>query len=242
MKALFIITSAILVGPSKDIHQERFLQTLHTIDSIKSRFKNVEIWLCECSLNPLPEYMINFFKGVHIIEFGSDPRVIQIQKEVNHLFMDGPEYKLGQIKNRTEIHVLQLVLDMIDSKKYDRIFKISGRYFLSELFDVNNHVETKTFTLRNKMQSKTYLSFPNLIDSKFRRGCILWSFCPDILNQVKSLFLEIESWILKESNYNRIADIEHGLVKCLNEEKIRVINISKTGTVGRVDDKTIHRD
>jgi len=242
MKALFIVTSAILAGPSKDIHQERFLQTLHTIDSIKSRFKNVEIWLCECSLKPLPEYMINFLKGVRVIDFSSDPRVIQIQKEVNHLFMDNPEYKLGQIKNRTEIHVLQLTLDMIDPKKYDRVFKISGRYFLSELFDINKHVKSKTLTLRKKMQSKLYLSFPNLIDSEFRRGCILWSFCPSILGQVKSLLMEIESWILKESNCNRIADIEHGLVKCLDEEKIRVINISKTGAVGRVGGKTIHSD
>lgn len=235
MKPLFLITSAILV----ENEQERFLQTLHTIDSILCRIPNAEIWLCESSLKPLPEYMTYLLNHVKIIQFYDDKRIAEIVEEVNHLWMNGSNYKLGQIKNRTESYVINCVLNTIDETKYDRIFKISGRYFLTSRFSIEKHLDKGKISLKSKTNSK----IPELTKIEHSRHCVMWSFCPTLLDEMKKTFANIEEYIVKASDNKIVADIEHGLVKLVDENIIREIDF--TGAVGRVgssESKIVHAD
>jgi len=242
MKSLFLITSAIMSGDGNP--EERLIQTLHTIDSINCRFDNVEIWLIDSSTQSLdPYYLPLIDKSVKILDLSGDERIHQIKKEVKEFNLPVTQnfrefYELGCVKNLTESYVINQCFLKIDPSKYDRIYKISGRYFLTDKFKIDENNTPGKMVLKPKMKSKLGKKY---ISSDYYRYCITWNFCTSIFEEIKESFQLIETYLKDQADSDLLGDIEHGLDLFIPERLIHEIN--RTGVVGRVNGGvSIHYD
>ena len=140
---LFVITSVINTGTVEWTYtnvrsvftpQERFEQTLQTIDSIKKFSPSSLILLVECS--DLNETMTD-----------------ELKKKVNYFIQAYENLDVRDVciqsnkKGYGEVKKLELACKFIQTHdiNFNRLFKISGRYFLNENFVQENYV-TDNFT------------------------------------------------------------------------------------------------
>lgn len=137
MNNLVLITSVIKTpntplsytyGNNRSIysHEERFEQTKNTIHSIKEKIPNLKILIVECSnLNKDEnDYFINN-SDYFINLYGSEilrEKIYSISKSLGEGTM-------------TTIALKYIISNKIE---FDNLFKLSGRYWLSEKFDYNN--------------------------------------------------------------------------------------------------------
>lgn len=98
-------------------HQQRFEQTLETIESIRTHLPNTDIILAECS--PDSEYMRELEKRVDVF----------INTYPNDMIRNG--YR----KSVCEAQLMLYVFDRVDLTAYKNIFKMTGRYKLTEKFN-----------------------------------------------------------------------------------------------------------
>lgn len=127
MKICFIITSVVYPSEEKlsytDIRsvytaKERYAQTIETIESIRSKCEHAHIVLVDAGIeNPAFENYVDEFYYI-----GDIP---EIRSSV-----DSPNKSLGEAK------MLLHIIDKIGS--FDFIFKLSGRYWLNDEFDLTN--------------------------------------------------------------------------------------------------------
>jgi len=110
--------------------EERFQQTKNTIISLKNKIPNNKILLVECSelneeieyINENVDYFINFY-GNDVLE----------------------KYIFGLSKSLGENTLILGAIDyLIDNNiQYKNLYKISGRYWLTDNFDYNNYNNDK---------------------------------------------------------------------------------------------------
>jgi len=126
MKECVLITSIIDISdypltytPTRSIysHEERYIQTLETIESVRKYFPEADICLVECS----PD---------------SD-RIRKIETYVDKFVNLYPNDTIRNTKNKGigECLVILGAIDTFDLKQYDAVFKITGRYVLQSSFD-----------------------------------------------------------------------------------------------------------
>lgn len=237
MRDLFIVTSAIKIEGQSSV--KRYFQTLHTIDSIKSRLPNADIWLCDSSHFKLDKWMEDLLpSNVKIISFSKDSRVHQILKEYKYLNLPVSEkiietYRKNWIKNATEAYVIKKVLEMVNPKQYDRIFKISGRYFLNNMFISEQYASKNKITLKEKTNSSIGSQF---IDTDFLRICVLYCVPTNLLEEFKIIISNIENFIIEQPKKRKLGDIEHGLDVFIDD--FLISDIKELGVTGIVNNGT----
>jgi hypothetical protein len=238
-KFLFLVGSALNHFQeehfSRFSKEERFEQTLKTIQSIKEKVPDAYILVYEGSETPIEEKYKNILieNSDLFLECGTDSYMKSIYENIHRnpdLFTFG--------KSLLECRCLQVVLEyMMKHNVFNdatRIFKITGRYFLNDNFDINDY---KTKFLANKYVMKYYdykKRFENMDDLYVTLyGCGgntvtgLWSFD-------KFLFLDIFDVLTKSFQYMERAirmtagiDIEHSFYHFIDRDKI--VNISNLG-------------
>lgn len=132
MRIAFIITSVINTIATELTYgvrsyysmNDRFNQTLQTINSIKYYVPTADIYLIEGSNIPhkmefILESLVKNYSNIHI----------------NSELRKGIESKL---KGYGESNQIYYAINKYDMSKYDYIFKISGRYYLSDNFNLDN--------------------------------------------------------------------------------------------------------
>jgi len=226
MSNIVLVTSAIMARENID---RRFTQTLHTIESIFSKIPNSSILLIECStieLDPKIKSIINKY-GVEVIEMFKDPRIHEIKKQSELIEDTG-----GYIKNLTEIYAINKILNSYDFSEYQRISKLSGRYFLGPSFkwDLNED---------NLMTTSILYPSPRFSNMTARQ-CTYWSFPTQNLEEYKTLFRIIEKWLITGWGSEKEYDIEHGLSLFINQLKIGVNQIHPLGIIGLTDDRVLN--
>ena len=137
---IFIITSVINTGnrpwsytSQRSIYtpQERFVQTLESIQSIRLYAPSSLIILTECS--DISEYMMSelqIYADV-VIQLNQDP-------QIRHACLESP------IKGLGELWKLLAAIDYIQNNhiQFRRLFKLSARYSLTERFDISAFSDT----------------------------------------------------------------------------------------------------
>jgi len=243
MKPLFIIPCAIMIGSKKEDYLERFFQLQHTIDSILSRFKEPTIHVYELSGNKIAGLFLNdLSKNCQVYTSENDQEVFSIKsgaKKVRLPVVDKirPAYEKGYIKNATESMIICRALDKIDPKEYDRIFKITGRYFFNQDFILDEHIRYGKITLKNKSKcghGKKYTK------TDYLRSCMYWSACTSMHKELKHGFKQIHNYIMEHSDGRGIASIENGLDLFFSDDLIH--SIEHTGVSGRVDGQYFYVD
>ena len=160
-KFLFLVGSAINHFKEDDLSafkaEERFQQTLDTIQSIKDKVPDAYILIYEGSETTIKqEYKDKFIEQSDLfIECGDDPYMKSLYENLHR-----DPGKFTFVKSMLECRCLELVLNhMMEHNVFNdatRVFKLSGRYKLNEYFDIDDY---KTRFLTNKYVMKYYVIY-----------------------------------------------------------------------------------
>jgi hypothetical protein len=251
---IFIITSALYVdGPGINNLETRLYQTISTVNSIKANVKNAEIWILDASqtivdqsiYNTFPKD-VNFFKlnelfQDDILKIKEDAELIA--KEFTSLYVtaDGKSNISdvvfnAYIKSKTEAFMLNKFFKHIDidMSLINRIYKISGRYLISDNFNQsfhNNAIDKVVF-------KKKTIASPHLTELEYQHMCMSWSIDASIFEDFKKVLIDIEQW-LDDSYINRkqVVDLEHAFYKFLTSNNIDISEIEILGVMGLVNNE-----
>lgn len=237
-KFLFLVGSSLEHFDEKNFSrystQQRFFQTLDTIQSIREKAPNAYICMFELSYKPiLNEYKKILEEKVDLfLEFYDDEILKLIYENLNQnpsLFTFG--------KSLLETRGFLCTLYYLEKNQVftdvQRIFKLSGRYSLNEHFDVQDY-ESKL--LENHYVAKTF-EYPEIendimddvVYNNFYAFCYkckgsivtgLWSFdrmlFSETIDALEKSFRYMEKMIASTSGI----DIEHSLYYYLDKKKI----------------------
>ena len=133
MKPLFLLTSALNTKFGVHSTEQRLAQTVDSINSIKKYCPDAKIGIVEMAgISPTAEQLQTFFLHAdYVLDFTHDEAVIEIYNSTENWDI---------VKNTTEVMVFGNALSQLQAKgeldKFDRVFKMSGRYQLTENFDL----------------------------------------------------------------------------------------------------------
>jgi len=117
------------------------------------------------------------------------------------------------MKGQSELYTMLVAVDYLNSVtfKYDRIFKLSGRYHLTDLFDpaVHNHPGKYVF----KSAPSEYYDGENI----FHMSC--WSVCGTMMPHLQEFLSRAMVQSMK-----KLIDIEHATYQTLPKEYYTTID------------------
>lgn len=216
---LFIVTSAIRTPWGRG-DEERFEETLRTISSIREKVK-ADIWLCESSAQPIDDkHRAKLEELVYLIPFFEEAKEIKDQN-----------LGMTYVKSRTEATMMAEVLRY--PMHYKRVFKLSGRYYLNEHFNREDHDQENKLVCREVMNSgwsEEQIGTTRMIMTR------LYSFDPSIKNGLADVFDQIVKYLYHQAVSCKVGDIEHGLYKYLPTDYIHeVMRIGVRGRIGHIN-------
>jgi hypothetical protein len=185
-KNIVLVTSAIS-AKSCFSPQERFEQTLKTISSVQEKIPNLTVVLIEITKIPVM-YSLKLSELCDFLILCEDDTEIQ-------------DFNKNPNKSYGEIAITKRILESITD--CETVYKISGRYFLSDNFNLNSlQPEKYNFFLGDNCFHTTFYSIPGpYVDYTAR---LLKEIHPRIQN----------SWI----------DIEHAYFSYLPKEKVYTVS------------------
>lgn len=231
LDGIFIIGSALAPLPehsltpslyscvgSKYSHEERFQQTVETINSINKYCPNNKKYIFDCSpITPNKEY-INYFQSnkIDFLYVGEDSEV----KKYSTLGHKSIAESLGFI----------LFLEWIKNIKPEsqRIYKISGRYKLNDNFILDNNKFKNHFVFAKSTESHLNDEIQKIIGISRYYSTRLFHMDSAYFN----IFYEKLKFIIEECKKYEIVDVEHAYFKYLNP--LNVIEVEKIGVSGNV--------
>lgn len=165
------------------------------------------------------------FPVLEFRNFSSDQEVKSIHKVDNH----------DIVKNMIEIYMYKEYFKyMVDNqwdKKYKRIFKISGRYALTDTFSYAKHIDAENkICVLNSRPSQ----FPPEItgNAKLQYMSRLWSFDSKLLSYIHDSYCKMYDDMRNRIQSRGYIDIEHLLYKHLDPNL--VVNLYKVGIEGNI--------
>lgn len=208
----FIITSTINTPHGVFDSNQRLSQTLDGIVSIKNKVPNSKIILIDNSIEPLDRVQRNNIEDI-------TDCFIQHSHHLFSRFINQTNYNKGLGELLLMEQAIPLIKDTF--KPNNRVFKISGRYKLSDSFQIERYEDS---TLINKyafvqnvwaFTNDNYKTAQHLTFNETR----LWSFCSSLINEVEPLLQTVFNYMLK-NNHN----IEVSLNQCISSNKVVVLD------------------
>lgn len=190
---------------------------------------NAKILLVEMSGIPLSDEQIQkFMSAVDIfIDCSNRPEVKKVFDESNNASI---------CKNVTEVGVFGMLLQfLIDNKlheEYDRIFKISGRYQLTDNFNTVDYDKLRDRIVVAKSWPTYYASeLTGGIEKAYMTR--LWSWPANITQSICKIYKEGFDLIVKRIESDGFIDIEHMLFKLLPPDLVTEVNrVGVKGWIG----------
>ena len=231
MKVAVLVSSAIETIYGKS--EERGLDTINTINSINANIPNATIYLIDSGIKP-PSQNIqkHFSKNVNLYGFWGDDRINQIlQESENYVKNVDSSYDLSNrdsalkqlkrcyIQNTTEIYAFKTMLELLDFSQYKFIIKVSGRYTITPLFNINNWLIPGKYCFEEKVPTNQPLAY-----QKFYYPTYIFSFCTSLVENSKKVFLEVSQLLKSTFDESGIVDMEHAMYHTLNPNLVYEIN------------------
>ena len=213
----FIVSSAVNTKYGIFHSDQRFGQSLQTINSIRKFVPGAQIIWLEMSAEPLALRQKEKILGgvAYLIEYSGMPEVCDYYKINDH----------NIVKNLTEITCFYFGLKTAYESGWlantERVFKLSGRYILSEFFnitDYNNQDLFNKYVFRQKLGSQFDQSITGGVSYQFMSR--LWSFDCSLVNEVLDTFLRMKQDFIDRIKIGGYIDIEHLFFKFMPPEKI----------------------
>lgn len=223
---LFIITSALNTRFSKFDAEERLSQTLETVNSVREKIPDAKIVIIDCSGIPLSEDQIETFRfnSDWFLNMSNDP-VIQ------HVYHSTENWDI--VKNLCELAAFNSALRLLDEANVfdgvDRIYKLSGRYTLTDEFDPTIHDQYKDKII---LTVKYATQFKNM-EVPYQYMSRLWTWPVCHTEAIKTFYTSAIKEFTERLEKNRYIDIEHLMYYFLPPEHIKEIRyIGVKGMLG----------
>lgn len=199
-KKLFIISSSINTKYGKYDTGTRFQQTLNTIKSVKDKAPGCKILIFELSIDKLSQEQINQLNVDYYIDNLDIPDLVDI-------YNIGSE---GVVKNISEVYAMNKLLVYMKENdfhnKFTRIFKLSGRYEISNNFNMAVYDDLDECYTFNAVHSHKYYNTR------------LYSFSTSLLDNYIETFKNVMIDINNMRYNGGYIDIEHSLYKNINPD------------------------
>ena len=224
MNNIFLVTSA-LIGPYGQISvQDRISQTIDTALSIRKRVDNVKVYLIDGGMYPLGiKLRKELFKYYDdILDFTQHDIIKFAHNQANDI---------GglQIKAPCESFLLRKTCELLNTTENDRIFKISGRYRLTDNFDISlHHKEIGKYVFLNRLQPSTFEYAETLEHhtwTEYQYSTRLYSFCGSMLNEVIVDYQTIFDKLIEFYSRGDFIDLENSTFMILNKNSVAEIPI-----------------
>jgi hypothetical protein len=223
------ITSAINAKFSIYKPEERLQQTLETIASVRKRIPNAVICLTDCGIPGLTDEQVqSLTKDVdHFVDFSLDDNVKWIHDNIQVQDI---------VKNLTEMSVVRSFFHYaLEENWFDgcnRIFKVSGRYTLTDKFntkDYENNIVGDKYVVSKRMLSQFAHGITGVDQQYMLR---VYSFGGNRIREFILLLEDMIAHMQDRVNAGGYIDIEHLWYKFLPRDAIT--EFDRTGVKGLV--------
>lgn len=203
MKPLFLITSAL--NPTYGVFSpfDRYTQTMDTIKSIREKVPEADIFLVDVSVNEVDPNMLSVVMNStdYFMSLSTHPGMIELSKNRAQ----------SQAETLMTLLFLETIKEIDRFKKYDRIFKITGRIQLDDGFDINRYNDLHgKFVFKNRVQTwmpTPYRNATHLYDTRLYSLCT--SKIDTFIEVLKSMF-----------DYLQFVDFEHAMYANIPNELV----------------------
>ena len=224
----FMVTSAINTKFGVFTTEQRLQQTKDTITSITGRVPGAKVFLIEMGAIPLTDEQRTELEQVvdYIVDFDDD-------QDVKDIFNGSDNW--DWVKNATEVMCFKQAIEHLrDAGKFkdvDRVHKISGRYHLSDNFELTRYDQhpNKIF-VKQRMGSQFPLEVTGNIPVQYMSR--LWSWPVELTDQVVTAYEDGFVYIAERIAAGGYCDIEHMLYKFLPAEHVH--EVAMTGVSGNI--------
>lgn len=226
-KSLFLVSSAIHTRFGVYKKYERVEQTINTCKSIREHVPDADIIILDGGEKDLAEdekkLLSPYIDGFY--SFADADNVKQVQKSKSQ----------DVVKNMIEIIMFGSFFDMMLKegwdKKYNRIFKVSGRYTLNEHFNYQAHLDAKDkVVIRGPFTSQFTPDITGGIKLQYMSR--LWSFDVSLLDYMNATYFEMFKHMNNVLSHDGYVDIEHLLFDHIDAKA--VVNIGVLGIQGYI--------
>ena len=223
------ITSAINAKFSLYDPTKRLEQTLETIASVRARIPNAVICLTDCSQPGISDVVkAQLTEHIdHFMDFSADENVKYIHDTIEVQDI---------VKNLTELAVVHSFFETAQEEGWfdgcDRIFKVSGRYTLTDKFntaDYENNIVGDKYVVSKRMLSQFAPGVTGIDQQHMLR---VYSFGANRIAEFIMLLEDMTEHMQDRCNNGGYIDIEHLWYKFL--PKSDVIEFDRTGVKGLV--------
>jgi hypothetical protein len=231
-----LITSAVYSNYGVFTPQQRIQQTLETAESARKYIPNSTIILIDNSKIDVqqdnsPEFTALLDAVDYYIDNSDDA-------DIQHFHNNVQNYDIG--KNSMECLGMFKALNYITSDaeimgkitSASRIFKLSGRYTVTDKFDVNKFDNDQTvnkYVFKQRQPSwipQADTDVDHLLQTR------LWSFTPSLFMDTISLFKQIIENMFATFNKQKYIDVEHSMFKFIPADKL--VELESVGLIGKI--------
>lgn len=229
MKYGVLVTSAANAKFSVYPPEERVEQTLETVDSVRARIPNAFICMTDCGIPGIEGELRN--KLVNSVD-----KFIDLSKDKNVNWIANNITHQDTVKNLTELVVVGKFFKLASENKWfadcDRLFKVSGRYWLTERFDITRYEQDDVkgkYVVSKKMLSQFN---PALTGQSLQYMLRVYSFDKALLEDFIQRISIMTNHMQSRVNDNGYIDIEHLFCKFLPKDL--TLEIARTGVAGNI--------
>lgn len=224
-----LITSAANAKFSKYTPEERVEQTLKTVQSVKKYIPNAVICMTDCSIPGVDEKTKQALtKDIdYFVDLSKDPNVNWIHQNITHQ---------DTVKNLTELVVVSKFFKLAKDNQWfdncDRVFKVSGRYWLTDKFDIKRYQKSDAkgkYVVSKKMLSQFD---PKVTLQSLQYMLRVYSFDRVLMDDFIERLAIMTANMQERVNAGGYIDIEHLFCKFLPKDK--VLEIARTGVAGNI--------
>jgi hypothetical protein len=235
-KQTVLITSALYTNYGIYDHTERLAQTIATAESARKYIPDSTVILID---NSKPDIQMDesdeFESLLDLVDFyidnSHDPDIQYFHNNVSN-------YDIG--KNSMEVIGFIKALDYIRNSEElfalvnetNRVFKLSGRYELTDKFDISrfDNDDTKDKYVFKKAQDAwcdySVTNVEQLLQTR------LWSFTPSLFDETLEMFKAILANMLDTYNKQQYIDIEHSIYRFIDHTKL--VQLDTVGIKGNI--------
>lgn len=235
-KQTVLITSALYTNYGIYSAKERIKQTLATAQSVRKYIPDATIFLVDNSkIDVQTDESPKFDELLDLVDYYIDN---SDDADIQHFHNNVSNYDIG--KNSMEVlgtvKALQhIAMDPTLRGELDgsnRIFKLSGRYELTENFDITqfDNADTQDKYVFKKAQpawcDKAVTGVDYLLQTR------LWSFTPGLLDETISMFQRAIQNMFDTYNKQQYIDVEHSVYKFIDHTKL--VQLDTVGLKGNI--------
>ena len=236
MKNIVLLTSAVYTNYGIYDPKQRIQQTLETAKSAKKYIPGAVVILVDNSkVDVQNDDSAEINELIDLVDYYIDN---SDDDDIKYFHNNVQNYDIG--KNAMEALGLMKALTYISNdedmmkevKDADRIFKLSGRYQVTDKFDITkfDNANTKDKYVFKKAQPSWINPADTGVNTLLQTR--LWSFTPSLLADTVTMYNKISETMMGLFNQNKYIDNEHTMSKFIPKDKL--VELETVGLQGNI--------